>query len=758
MILARALEIDSGAERDAFLDRACDGNAERRREVDELVAASAKARGFMDHPAIVSVSDSEAGHSDDSNGAAIPIDERIGPYKLVRELGAGGMGTVYLAEQTEALKRQVAIKVIKLGMDSAQVVARFEAERQALAMMDHPNIAKVFDAGTTRSGRPYFVMEYVEGQPFNAYCDDQKVPLRARLRFFVQICHAIHHAHQKGVIHRDIKPSNVLMTMRDGKPVPKVIDFGVAKAMNQKLTESTLATQAGAIIGTLQYMSPEQADMNALGVDARSDIYSMGVMLYGLLTGTTPLERHRIKETAFFDLLRSIREEEAPRPSARMTSHAYLLNQVAAKRGADSPVKLMRQVRGELDWIAMRALEKNRARRYESAYALARDVEHYLNNEPVEACPPSKWYQFKKLASRNKSAFVAGGIVALVLMASSALSTWFALKSIEAENKQRQMAFEAIVKNAATDDERGDVEKVIGALEPYLSNSAMAEHALFPTAAKMRNKALEEVKHAEGFYAQLLTGNKTVALDLGDGSTMEFILIPAGEFTMGSPENGRGDETQHPVQISKPFYMGTVTVTQKQYEAVTGKTPSIFKDRKENPVETVTWLDAKEFCEKLKRQSGPLKIGYQLPTEAQWEYACRAGTQTTYYTGNKPEDLARAGWYENGSLESPQPVRRKAPNAFGLYDMHGNVKQWCEDWYSKNYYVTGPRVDPTGPPQPEIDRIFKRGLRVLRGGAYSNNPEHARAARRHANPEVYCGGNIGFRVVVTIPEGNVEKF
>ena len=298
------------------------------------------------------------------------------------------MGAVFMAEQTHPVRRKVALKVIKPGMDSEQVIARFEAERQALAMMDHVNIARVFDGGATESGRPYFVMELVHGVPITKYCDDNHLTPRERLELFVPVCQAIQHAHQKGIIHRDIKPSNVMVALHDGRPVPKVIDFGVAKAIEQRLTERTLFTHFGTMVGTLEYMSPEQAETSAQGVDTRSDIYSLGVLLYELLTGSTPLSRKRVREAGFGEILRMIKEEEPPKPSTRLSDSGETLASISAQRQME-PAKLAKLVRGELDWIVMKTLEKDRNRRYETANAFAADVQRYLNDEPVQACPPS---------------------------------------------------------------------------------------------------------------------------------------------------------------------------------------------------------------------------------------------------------------------------------------------------------------------------------------------------------------------------------
>jgi eukaryotic-like serine/threonine-protein kinase len=339
----------------------------------------------------------------------------IGPYKLLQQIGEGGMGIVWMAEQEQPVRRKVALKVIKAGMDSRQVIARFEAERQALALMDHVNIARVFDGGSTETGRPYFVMELVHGVPITQYCDDSHLTPRERLELFVPVCQAIQHAHQKGIIHRDIKPSNVMITLYDGKAVPKVIDFGVAKATEQKLTQRTLFTQYGTMVGTLEYMSPEQAEMSALGVDTRSDIYSLGVLLYELLTGSTPLSPKRVKEAAYAEVLRMIKEEEPQKPSTRLSNSGVALTSISAQRKTE-PAKLAKLVRGELDWIVMKTLEKDRNRRYETAKDFAADVQRYLNDEPVLACPPSAMYRFRKFTRRNKVALATAMAVAVAVL------------------------------------------------------------------------------------------------------------------------------------------------------------------------------------------------------------------------------------------------------------------------------------------------------------------------------------------------------
>jgi len=359
------------------------------------------------------------------------IGGRIDRYKILQKLGEGGCGVVYMAEQTDPVRRRVALKVIKLGMDTRQVIGRFEAERQALALMDHPNIAKVLDAGATENGRPYFVMELVKGIRLTDYCDQNHLSARERLLLFVQVCQAIQHAHQKGIIHRDIKPSNILVTLHDGMPVPKVIDFGIAKATDQPLTEKTVFTAVGHFMGTPAYMSPEQAELSGLDIDTRSDIYALGVLLYELLTGQTPFDAKELQQAGLDEMRRRIREVEPIRPSTRLHTMANAdLTEVAHRRQSE-PAKLTRFIRGDLDWIVMKCLEKDRMRRYDTANGLAMDVQRYLNNEPVVACPPSSLYRFGKMVRRNKLAVGAFSGVALSLVLGLSLSTWLWLKERE---------------------------------------------------------------------------------------------------------------------------------------------------------------------------------------------------------------------------------------------------------------------------------------------------------------------------------------
>jgi serine/threonine protein kinase len=472
-------------ERAAFLEHACGGDAALRSRVEALLQAHDHPGSFLGNPApdLEATSDSLPGRRDGAAGAEGP-GSRIGPYKLLQQIGEGGFGVVYMAEQSQPVQRRVALKIIKPGMDSRQVIARFEVERQALALMDHPNIAKVLDANATESGRPYFVMELVKGVPLTTYCDEHRLTVRQRLELLVPVCQAVQHAHQKGIIHRDLKPSNVLVALYDGTPVPKVIDFGVAKATGPKLTERTLFTEFGAVVGTLEYMSPEQAELNQLDIDTRSDIYSLGVLLYELLTGTTPLERKRVKESALLEVLRLIREEEPPRPSTRL-SKTQELPAIAASRGLE-PKKLSGLVRGELDWIVMKCLEKDRNRRYDTANSLAADLGRYLRDEPVLACPPSAWYRCRKFARRHKAPLVTA-VTLVVALAAGTVLVW----------RERQEAVRQ------RDEAQANFHKARQAVDRYFTlvseSTLLNEPALEPLRKQLLREAL---RYYEGFVQE----------------------------------------------------------------------------------------------------------------------------------------------------------------------------------------------------------------------------------------------------------------
>jgi serine/threonine protein kinase/tetratricopeptide (TPR) repeat protein len=484
-IFIGALQRGEPAERQGYLDEACRGNEALLRSVQLLLEVHERAGSFLAAP--------------EQNPVATvdkPVTEHpgtvIGSYKLLEQIGEGGFGVVFMAEQQKPVRRKVALKVLKPGMDTRQVVARFEAERQALALMDHPNIAHVFDGGETGAGRPYFVMELVRGVPITDFCDQSQLPVRERLRLFLDVCQAVQHAHQKGVIHRDIKPSNVLITRHDATPVVKVIDFGIAKAAGQHLTDKTLFTNFAQMIGTPLYMSPEQAGLSDLDVDTRSDIYSLGVLLYELLTATTPFEKERFQQAGYDEMRRIIREEEPPRPSTRISTLGQASTTISTKRQSD-PRRLSQLCRGELDWIVMKALEKDRNRRYESASAFAADVQRYLQDEPVLACPPSAWYRFRKFARRNKGAFViatAAALVTLLVVIGLAVSNVL----INQEKNEKVAALQqARINEDAADEQRQQAE----------DNLLLARQAVDELYTQVANE-LQQQPHMQRYQREVL--------------------------------------------------------------------------------------------------------------------------------------------------------------------------------------------------------------------------------------------------------------
>lgn len=404
-------------ERKAYLDMACGKDPELREQVE----AELERAGLIGQPTLsidkkaLSKRESQAIQGRHPKVAGEAPGERMGPYELLEKIGEGGFGTVWKAQQREPIKRRVALKIIKLGMDTKEVIARFEAERQALALMDHPGIARVIDAGSTESGRPYFVMELVDGIRLDTYCDQNQLSIRERIELFIQVCHAVQHAHQKGIIHRDLKPSNVLVTLQDGAPLTKVIDFGIAKATHAELTQKTIYTQVGEIIGAPVYMSPEQVEMTGLDIDTRSDIYSLGVMLYELLTGTLPFDLKEITLKGIIEMIRILREEEPETPSKRALQHKEKITETAARRQTNVK-QLALTLKGDLDWIVMKCLEKDRTQRYETASSLAEDLERYLKHEPVRARPPSAAYKMRKFVLRNRTWVIAGTAIVTILV------------------------------------------------------------------------------------------------------------------------------------------------------------------------------------------------------------------------------------------------------------------------------------------------------------------------------------------------------
>ena len=493
IFLACLREPDPSA-REERLALECGDDTALREAVERLLQSQEDAGSFLEAPFELTGAPTTATISTAELDAMVGA--TIGPYKLREKLGEGGMGVVFVAEQKRPVRRKVAIKVVKPGLASKEVIARFEAERQALALMDHPNIAKVLDAGVTETGRPYFAMDLVQGLAITKYCDKRRLGIRARLELFGQVCRAVQHAHQKGIIHRDLKPSNVLVAEIDGVAVPKVIDFGVAKAVGQKLTDQSVYTQFWQLIGTPLYMSPEQAGFGVIDVDTRSDVYSLGVLLYELLSGTTPLEKQLLKELGYDELRRRIREEDPPRPSVRLsTLEAKDSSTIADAIGLDQRDH-SRLLRGELDWIVMRALEKDRSRRYESPSAFAADIDRYLNDQPVEACPPSRWYQLRKLATKHKSSLSTAAIVLIALLTATGVSLWQAKEANEARKLADQRLAQADT----------NYQHALNAVEQMLQRVGSHELATTPKMLVVQHELLE---NAISFYEQLIEENPT---------------------------------------------------------------------------------------------------------------------------------------------------------------------------------------------------------------------------------------------------------
>ncbi len=571
VIFEEVRQIADPRERAAFLDRACHGDENLRNRILDWLRFESQEEKFF-----VAAEQNISSLSLETNLPVVPriLDEPVGAligrFKVREKLGEGGCGAVYLAEQQVPLRRLVALKIIKLGMDTKSVVARFEVERQALALMDHPNIARVLDAGATETGRPFFVMELVRGIKITAHCDQNTLSLKQRLELFIQVCHAIQHAHQKGVIHRDIKPSNILVTMHDGVPVPKIIDFGIAKAIEEPLTDLTAFTSNAHLIGTPSYMSPEQAEMRGIDVDTRSDIYSLGVLLYELLSGKTPFDGAALIKSGLEQLRRTLREQEPPPPStmlAGLTSGE--LSQTARRRLADPPT-LLSAIGGDLDWIVMKALDKDRQRRYQTVNGLAQDVRRYLAHEPVFARPPSRYDRLQKLMRRNRLIFVAGGAVALALVVCLAISTMMFFREHEARKLADHLRAEAERGHANEMLLRREAEsrnKIIQA-SILLRNQHFAEadrliaeippdQQTFEGATVFRSlgnwhAARGEWQPAAERYARLLQANQSEELDTSscDFQAQATLLVMVGD--KAAYERLLGDMSQRYEHVSDP--------------------------------------------------------------------------------------------------------------------------------------------------------------------------------------------------------------
>jgi len=542
-----ALEKTDATERAAFIEAACGSDSALRQRVEELLHEQEDVGSFLETPVL-----GNAARPNGSGGTVLiggvteQAGDRIGRYKLLQKIGEGGCGVVYMAEQEEPVRRRVALKVIKLGMDTKSVITRFEVERQALAMMDHPNIAKVLDAGATETGRPFFVMELVRGIRVTDYCDQNNLSTAQRLKLFIQVCHAIQHAHQKGIIHRDIKPSNLLVTLHDGVPVPKVIDFGIAKATEQRLTDKTLFTEFTAFIGTPAYMSPEQAEMSGLDIDTRSDIYALGVLLYELLTGKTPFDAETLLRSGLDECRRTIREQEPVRPSTRVTQELVASGSNRGKSSGEEDKTIspdlrrrlqstIALLRGDLDWIVMKCLEKDRARRYDTAHDVALDVQRYLEDDPVLARPPSNIYRLQKLLHRYRGGVAAAAAIAVTLLTGITISTWQAVRATRAEHRA-----ESLQSQESQLRRRAEREEASSQLNEYVADINLAQQSLTAGNLGRAVELLEKHRPQPGavdlrgfewrYLRHLCQGDEHVSLPVQEGTVQALAMSPDGNL------------------------------------------------------------------------------------------------------------------------------------------------------------------------------------------------------------------------------------
>ena len=612
-IFGEAMELPA-ADRQAFIERACGPDADVLHEVRTLLASIVNAGRFLTAP----TADGQSELLTAASGIISTLEEpgtRIGRYKLLQLIGEGGFGSVFMAEQEQPVRRQVALKIIKLGMDTKQVIARFEAERQALAMMDHPSIARVFDAGATDTGRPYFVMELVRGVPITTYCDDNNLSTTDRLKLFVEVCQAVQHAHQKGVIHRDLKPSNVLVTVHHDKPVPKVIDFGIAKATNARLTERTLFTEFRQFVGTPQYMSPEQAQFNGIDIDTRSDVYSLGVLLYELLTGTTPFDPKELRGAGYDEIGRLIREAEPPRPSTRLSALGESLPTVAAQRRTDAH-QLAELMRGELDWVVMRCLEKDRTRRYDTASGLAADVKRHLMDEPVLARPTSAGYRLRKFVRRNKRTAAAVSIAAGGLIIGSIAASYGLYRAMH----DRDIAVNARIGEAA---QRAAAEHANGIAQEQRAAALTQEAAARTEAAKVQ---------AVNQFLQGLLASPRPEIALGEPVRIRDVLdraaksLDAGDFKQPAEVEASVRQTLGQSYWSLGEYQAAETQHRKALalaQASTGKESSLVAGILIDLSRAVGWggdrdsavTIAREALRIEKKANGPVKASVAVATE-----------------------------------------------------------------------------------------------------------------------------------------------
>ncbi len=728
LIFYAALEIESSEQRSTYLKKACGNDANLIARVEALLAVQEKERSILEDAVPFLGTTLQAAPVTEEPGTI------IGNYKLLEQIGEGGMAVVYMAEQERPVRRKVALKVIKLGMDTKQVIARFEAERQALAIMDHPNIAKVFDAGTTEAGRPYFVMELVKGVSITEYCDKNKLGTHERLDLFVQVCNAVKHAHQKGIIHRDIKPTNVMVTLHDGNPVPKVIDFGIAKATNQRLTEKTLFTRYSQMIGTPAYMSPEQAEMSGLDVDTRTDIYSLGVLMYELLTGTTPFDAEKLRSAGYLELQRIIREEEPTRPSTKLNTLGDSLKEVAKHRDTN-PDLLRKSIRGDLDWIVLKSLEKDRTRRYETVHTLVEDVQRHMRNEPILAGSPGVVYRLQKYFRRHRYQLITAAVV-MVLIAGLAVSFVMYLRGLKVR-WARQEALPMITKLAEQKDYFAAFFLAKEA-RAYIPNDPMLEDLWSEIS---RTFSVQTEPDGADVYYKEFSDIEGQWLYLGR-SPLEQIRFPMGSYRWQVVKEGF--ETRECV---KPWG-DTLQITLKERGGHSNMVPIDSQDYGKFLIDKyeVTNEQYKEFIdsggyEKEQYWKHPFVKDMR---EISWEEAIREFVDktgrpgpATWEGGTYPEGQARypvsgVSWYEAAAYaefvgkslptvihwdegapvsedsfvipysnfgEGPAPVgSHPGMGSHGLYDTAGNVREWCfntvDDSGSQHYILGGAWNEP----------------------------------------------------------------